>query len=80
MSAQTLNISLPKKLVQEADKLAKDEYRSRSELIREAIRVYIKEKQEWEKIFSEGEKKAKKLGVKSEGEVNKIVSEYRRGE
>jgi len=42
MQFQTVNIALPKKLLQEADKLAKKEYRNRSELIREAVKVYIK--------------------------------------
>ncbi|MEB3288053.1 MAG: ribbon-helix-helix domain-containing protein [Vampirovibrionales bacterium] len=35
-------ISLPEKFLEEIDKLADDEQRSRSELIREALRNYIK--------------------------------------
>lgn len=42
MSIQTINISLPVELVKKADKTAKREYRNRSELIREALRVYIR--------------------------------------
>lgn len=41
MSTQTFNISLPRGLVAKADKVAKREYKNRSELIREAIRLYI---------------------------------------
>jgi Arc/MetJ-type ribon-helix-helix transcriptional regulator len=37
---------LPKELVKRADKVAKHEYRSRSELIKEALRRYIKEEDE----------------------------------
>lgn len=44
MNTQTLNIALPEDLVKKADQLAKKEYRNRSELIREALRIYIKEK------------------------------------
>lgn len=35
-------ISLPEKFLDEIDQLAEDEQRSRSELIREALRSYIK--------------------------------------
>ncbi len=34
MKAKIINITLPEELVREADKLAKKEYRNRSELIR----------------------------------------------
>ena len=74
---QTVNVVLPKALIGEADKAAKKEYKNRSELIREALRVYLKDKQEWEDIFTYGEKQAQKLGLKSEKDVDKIVSEYR---
>jgi len=38
---QTINISLPKDLVIKADATAKREYKNRSELIREALRLYV---------------------------------------
>ena len=41
MSTQTFNISLPRELVEKADKQAKKEYKNRSELIREALRLYV---------------------------------------
>jgi len=79
MSTQTLNIALPKELVKKIDALAKKEYRNRSELIREAVRTYIDDKSAWEEIFRAGEKAMKKMGIKSEEEVNDIVYEYRHG-
>lgn len=79
MQTQTLNIALPKELVQKVDEVAKKEYRNRSELIREALRVYLQDKSEWEDIFKVGEKAMKDLGIKSEEEVNKIVYEYKHG-
>jgi CopG family transcriptional regulator/antitoxin EndoAI len=79
MQTQTLNISLPKDLVQKVDEAAKKEYRNRSEFIREALRVYLNDKQEWQEIFAAGEKAMKKMGIKSEKEVNDIVYEYRHG-
>ena len=79
MQTQTLNIALPKELVKKVDEVAKREYRNRSELIREALRKYLIEIEEWQEIFDYGRKIGKKMGIKSEENVNKIVSEYRHG-
>lgn len=79
MQTQTLNIALPKDLVKKVDEVAKKEYRNRSELIREALRVYLIDKQEWQEIFAAGEEAMKRMGIKSEEDVNKIVYEYRHG-
>lgn len=79
MKTQAFNIALPKDLVEKIDKTAKGEYRNRSELIREAVRVYLKDAQEWEGFFKIGRKQAKKLGIKSASEANEIVARYRHG-
>lgn len=79
MQTQTLNIALPRDLVKKADLVAKKEYRNRSELIREALRVYLADKAKWEDIFAYGRKAMKKMGIKSEEDVVRIVSEYRHG-
>lgn len=73
MQTQTLNISLPKELVKRVDELAKKEYRNRSELIRQALRVYLERMFSWDKIFEAGEKAAKRMGIASEEDVNRIV-------
>lgn len=79
MQTQTLNISLPKELVKKIDRVAQKEYRNRSELIREALRIYLKDLMEWDEIFEYGKKVGKKMGIKSEEDVNKIVYEFRHG-
>ena len=79
MQTQTLNIALPKDLIKMVDAFAEKEYRNRSELIREALRVYITRSERWEEILKTGKKYGKKLGIKSEADVNKIVQEYRHG-
>lgn len=79
MQTQTLNIALPKELIKEVDERAKKEYRNRSELIREALRSYLTRKQEWEDLLNYGKKVGKKMGIKSEEDVNKIVYEFRHG-
>jgi len=79
MQTQTFNIALPSSLVARMDLVATNEYRNRSELIREAVRIYLEDKLEWDDIFEFGRKAAKKAGIKSEEDVNRIVQEYRHG-
>lgn len=79
MQIQTLNIALPRDLVKKVDEVAKKEYRNRSELIREALRVYLKDRQEWNDLSAYGKAIGKKMGIKSEEDVNKIVYEFRHG-
>lgn len=79
MPTQTLNIALPRELVKKVDERAKKEYRNRSELIREALRIYLKDLMEWDEIFEYGKKVGKEMGIKSEEDVNRIVYEYRHG-
>lgn len=79
MQTQTFNIVLPKELVKKADEAAKREYRNRSELIREALRKYLEEREKWNQIFKVGEKAMKKMGITSEKQVDNIVYEFRHG-
>lgn len=79
MQTQTFNISLPRELVKKIDERAKKEYRNRSELIREALRMYMRDLSDWDEIFEYGQKMGKKMGIKSEDDVNKIVYEFRHG-
>lgn len=78
MATQIINISLPSDLLKSADKLAKKESRTRSELIREALRAYVRELSAWEEIFEYGKKQAKKLGIKQK-DIPRLIDEYRRG-
>lgn len=79
MTTKTFNIILPKELVDRVNIVAKKEYRNRSELIREALRVYLQDQQEWAEIFDYGRKQARKIGVKSQADADKIVADYRHG-
>jgi metal-responsive CopG/Arc/MetJ family transcriptional regulator len=55
MAVSTVNISFQEDLLEQIDKIAQNEARTRSELIREAARIYIERKKRWESIFSYGE-------------------------
>lgn len=78
MSVQTLNISLPKELVKRTDTAAKKIYKNRSEYIRDALVRQLNDDSEWEEIFAEGERAAKKMGIKTDEDAYKIVEEYRK--
>jgi len=63
MKTSTVNISFQKDLLDSIDKIAREESRSRSELIREAARTYIDRKKKWKDIFAFGDRQVKKLGL-----------------
>ena len=54
MHTATVNISFQGSLLSEIDRIAQDESRSRSELLREAARLYIDRKRRWDKLFAYG--------------------------
>lgn len=72
-----VSISFPEHLVAEVDRLAKKERRSRSELIREAVRLYIERRDRWNKIFAMGKATARNKGL-SERDIAAEVQTYRR--
>ncbi len=63
METTTVNISFKKSFLNQIDKIAQDESRSRSELIREAARAYIEKKNNWRDIFNFGAKQADDLNL-----------------
>lgn len=76
MNTKTVNISFRKDLLKKIDKVAKEEMRTRSELIREAARLYIEKKEKWEKIFAFGTKQAERLGFK-EQDITEEIHKFR---
>lgn len=76
MNTNTVNISFKKDLLKKIDKLAKAESRSRSELIREAARLYIERRERWEKIFDFGLNQVKRLDLKEKA-IAEEIKKYR---
>ena len=77
MSSNTVNISFRKDLLEKIDQTAREESRSRSELIREAARMYIERKNKWKNIFNLGRDIASEKGI-SEDDVFKEIKNYRK--
>lgn len=76
-TTRVLSLSLPPDLVREAERIAKQEGRTRSELFREALRRYVEERR-WRGLQRYGAGRARRVGM-SEGDVERAVQELRRG-
>ncbi len=76
-TTRVLSLSLPPELAKEAERIAKKEGRTQSELFREALRRYIQEK-EWRELRRYGARQAARTGI-TEADVDRLVSEYRHG-
>jgi CopG family transcriptional regulator/antitoxin EndoAI len=74
-TSKIVTISLHPELLEEVERLAKEEKRTRSEFFREAIRRYIEEKK-WERIYRYGRLKAQEQGL-AEEDVERLVDEDR---
>lgn len=74
--SRTVTISLPPELARRAERTARTEGRSRSELFREALRQYLDRRDRWERIFTAGEEAALRLGL-NEDDVAVAVEQRR---
>ena len=75
-TTKTITLSLPPDMLNKIDKLMKEEGRTRSELLREALRHYAEER-EWRKIYRYAELKAKEKGI-IEDQVEDIIDARRK--
>jgi CopG family transcriptional regulator/antitoxin EndoAI len=55
MGNVTVNISFQNSLLAEIDAEAKRESRTRSELLREAARIYVRRQRLWDRVFALGD-------------------------
>jgi len=74
MPVNTVNISFQSDLLKKIDKIAKSESRTRSELIREAARMYIERKSKWEEIFKLGDNIRKNINYSEQDIIQEIKS------
>jgi CopG family transcriptional regulator / antitoxin EndoAI len=60
--------------LREVEKVAQKENRTKSELIREALRRYIEDR-EWEKLTRYARRKSAETRVKTEEDIQRVVDE-----
>ena len=77
MSRRTrvLTFSLPPEMAEQVRQVMEQEGRTMSELIREALRTYIQER-EWNRLVRYGQRRAREQGITPE-EVERLVNEHR---
>lgn len=78
MQTQIINFSIPKPLLLALDNQARSEVKTRSEALRDAIRLYINQQQNLNNIFTYGQSQAKKLKLKPE-DVEAYIDQHRQG-
>lgn len=76
-TTKILSLSLPPQLLREAERVAKREGRTRSELFREALRRYVEERR-WRELQRYGAQRSRRVGLR-ESDVPRVVEEHRKG-
>ena len=67
-----INISVPPALAKRIERIAKEENRTKSELLREAFRIYEFER-DWKRIKVVGAQTARRMGIGSDEDVERIA-------
>ena len=74
-STKTITFSLPPDMAEQVAEITKSEGRTKSELLREALRRYIEDR-EWRQMLRYGERRAREQGIDPQ-DVESLVREYR---
>lgn len=74
-TTRTITFSLPPEMADRVDEAIKQQGRSRSEILREALQRYLEEC-EWRQLLRYGEQRARAQGIGPE-DVAPLVDEYR---
>jgi len=75
MPTKTFNLSFPEELLKILDSQAKSEFSSRSEYIKKAVINQLKAETTLKLVLDRANKKGKRLGIKSEEQVYKMIIE-----
>jgi len=75
-TTKTITLSLPPEMVDKIEELMREEGRTRSELLREALRRYAEE-QEMKRIYRYGEIKAREKGI-TEDRIEDMIDARRK--
>jgi CopG family transcriptional regulator/antitoxin EndoAI len=73
-----ITVSLPADLVRETQRVAKEESRTRSDLIRDALQQYLTSRR-WRRLRQWGAETADRLGLKTEADLQRLLAEVRAG-
>jgi metal-responsive CopG/Arc/MetJ family transcriptional regulator len=77
-TTQPITVSLPPELLQETQRLAEAESRTRTDVIREALQEYLASRR-WQRLRQWGTETAERLGLKTEADLQRLLDDARAG-
>jgi metal-responsive CopG/Arc/MetJ family transcriptional regulator len=77
-TTQPITVSLPPELLQETQRLAEAEARTRTDVIREALQEYLASRR-WQRLRQWGAETAERLGLKTEADLQRLLDDARAG-
>ena len=77
-TTKTITISLSLEMAAQIEEIRREEGRTRSELLREALGRYVEERH-WKRLKRYAEQKARNKGITTEEQVNELVHARRVG-
>ena len=75
-TTKPITVSLPLDLLEEAQRAARDEARTRTDLIRDALRQYLASRR-WQRLRTWGAETADRLGLKTEADLQRFLDRAR---
>ena len=73
--SRVITFSMPPEMDEQVRQLMQEEGRTMSELIREALRLYMNDR-EWRSLLRHGQRRAREMGISPE-DVERLLEEYR---
>jgi len=71
-TTKPITVSLPLDLLQETQRVAQEEARTRTDLIRDALRQYLASRR-WQRLRQWGAETAERLGLKNEADLQRLL-------
>jgi len=75
-TTKPITVSLPPDLLRETQRAAREEARTRSELIRDALEQYLASRR-WRRLCQWGTEAAERMGLRSEADLQRLLDEVR---
>ena len=72
-----VSFSLPQETCEQLEELAEWMGISKSEVLGKALKQYFASEKRWQQIRRYGEETAKRLGLKDEGDIDRMIHEFR---
>ena len=77
-TTKPITVSLSGDLLRETQRVAEEESRTRSELVRDALQQYLASRR-WRRLRQWGAETAERLGLKTEADLQRLLDEVRAG-